>query len=161
MAYGINGALTVGIEPNGSYLSSPNRARSWTGSYSSIWSVNEPIRISIKWSGLNENQEPSADNYDTSNQEGDVVNILFEVYQISDSDGATFPDDWTKVGTIRKSRDIRNISQRDRVNGGDGLETSAGHIFTVDISEMCSDLLSYSLVPHGKGTYTSTFFWWS
>jgi|TARA_R100000479_G_scaffold176510_1_gene131641 hypothetical protein len=158
MAYGINGTLQVGIDPYGSGTTSLNRARTYGYSYSSCWSVNEPIRISVKWNGLNENQEPSPDNYNSATQKGDIVNILFEVYQISNSTGATFPDDWTKVGTIRKSRDIRNISQRDRVDGGDGLATSAGHIFTVDISEMCSDLLTYSLVPHGKGTYTSTFF---
>lgn len=156
MGYGINGTLSVGIDPYGYSGGSLNRARRFSYSYSHIHSVNEPIIISAYWNGLNENQEPLPSNYANSN--GDIVNIIFDVYQISEASGATFPDDWTLVGSIRKSRDIRNISDRDRVDGGDGVNTSAGHIYTVDISEMCRDLLSYSLVPHGKGTWTSTFF---
>ena len=156
MSYGINGGLQVGIDPYQNSTSSQNRLRTYGYSYASCWSVNEPIRISVKWDGLQENEEPSPENFSSGN--GDVVNILFDVYQISETTGATFPDDWTLVGTIRKSRDIRNISQMDRVDGGDGVAASVGHLFTVDISEMCNDLLSYSLVPHGKGTYTSTFF---
>jgi len=156
MSYGINGTLSVGIDPYGYGENSKNRDRQYVASYSGIWSVNEPIVISAYWNGLYENQEPLASNYSGGN--GDIVNIIFDVYQISEASGATFPDDWTLIGSIRKSRDVRNISERDRIDGGDGVSTSVGHIFTVDISEMCRDLLSYSLVPHGKGTFTSTFF---
>lgn len=158
MGYGINGALNVGLDPYGYDASSLNRTRQYTGSYRNIFSVNEPIRISAHWNYLKENVEPSATNYDTATQDGDIVNVIFDVYQISDTSVGTFPDDWTLVGSIRKSRDIRNISQKDRTYGGDGVLTPQGHTFTVDISEMLRDLLSYSLVPHGKGTYTNTFF---
>lgn len=157
MAYGINGTLYVGQDPYGYDVGSKNRERKYSWSYQNVWSVNEPIIVGAYWNLLNENQEPLASNYDASAQTGDIVNVIFDVYQISESRGATFPDDWTLVGSIRKSRDIRNISEMDRVNGGDGVLTSQGHIFTVDISEMCRDLLSYSLVPHGKGTYANTF----
>jgi len=156
MAYGINGALSMGIDPYGYDAGSFNRQRNYVGSYQNVWSVNLPIRVSVHWNGLYENQEPSPDNFSGNN--GDIVKVIFDVYQISETAGATWPDDWTLVGSIRKSRDIRNISQKDRVDGGDGVFTSLGHIYTVDISELCKDLLSYSLVPHGKGTYTSTFF---
>tara|TARA_R100001443_G_scaffold23563_2_gene35715 strand:+ start:6658 stop:8826 length:2169 start_codon:yes stop_codon:yes gene_type:complete len=159
MAYGINGTLYVGQDPYGYDENSKNRQRAFFSSYNNLWSVNDPIVIGAYWNLLNENQEPLASNAVTSgaNVYGDIVNVIFDVYQISESSGATFPDDWTLVGSIRKSRDIRNISDMDRVNGGDGVSTSQGHIFTVDISEMCKDLLSYSLVPHGKGTYANTF----
>tara|TARA_R100000544_G_scaffold37100_2_gene27147 strand:- start:5302 stop:7431 length:2130 start_codon:yes stop_codon:yes gene_type:complete len=156
MAYGINGALQMGQEPYGQVDSSFNRQRNYVGSYQNQWSVNSPIIVSVHWNGLYENQEPSPANYSSPN--GDIVNVIFDVYQISETSGATWPDDWTLVGSIRKSRDIRNISQTDRVDGGDGVSNSLGHIFTVDISEICKDLLSYSLTPHGKGTTTSTFF---
>jgi len=158
MAYGINGTLSVGLDPYGYDAGSLNRARIWVGSYRNTYSVNDPIRISAYWNYLKESVEPSATNYDPATLNGDIVNIIFDVYQISDTSVGAFPDDWTLVGSIRKSRDIRNISQKDRSFGGDGVTTPQGHTFTVDISEMCRDLLSYSLVPHGKGTYTSTFF---
>jgi len=156
MGYGINGAMQMGQDPYGYDSGSYNRLRNYVGSYQNMWCVNLPIVVSVNWNGLYENQEPSPANF--SSGDGDIVNVIFDVYQISDTDGAAWPDDWTLVGSIRKSRDIRNISQEDRVNGGDGVLTSLGHIFTVDISELCRDLLSYSLVPHGKGTWTSTFF---
>ena len=156
MAYGINGTLYVGQDPYGYGANSKNRERRWLSSYNNIWSVNDPIIVGAYWNLLNENEEPLPSNYDSAAQTGDIVNVIFDVYQISDGAGATFPDDWTLVGSIRKSRDIRNISEMDRVNGGDGVSTSQGHIFTVDISEMCRDLLSYSLVPHGKGTWANT-----
>ena len=158
MGYGINGTIQFGIDPYGYNDNSLNRNRNFAYSYSAAWSVNEPINFSIYWNLLKENEEAQASNYDVAAQTGDVVNVLFDVYQISDSSAAIFPEDWTLVGTIRKSRDIRNISQMDRLYGGDGTQVPQGHIFSVDISEMVRDLLSYSLVPHGKGTWTSTFF---
>ena len=158
MGYGINGTLNVGLDPYGYDAASLNRTRQYTYSYRNIFSVNEPIRMSAYWNYLKENVEPSATNYDTATMDGDIVNVIFDVYQISDTSIGTFPIDWTLVGSIRKSRDIRNISQKDRTYGGDGVLTPQGHTFTVDISEMLRDLLSYSLVPHGKGTYTNTFF---
>ena len=159
MAYGINGTLEIGIDPTNSDYGSNNRERSWSGSYTFMTSVNQPIVISAIWNdGQYENQEPLASNAVSSggNIYGDVVNVIFDVYQVAESRGISFPSDWTLVGSIRKSRDIRNISQMDRLKGGDGVVVALGHTFTVDISEMCRDLLTYSLVPHGKGTWTSS-----
>ena len=160
MGYGINGVLSVLQDPYGYDAGSLNRARNYIGSYSNIHSVNAPIIVSAYWngSGLNESDEPQASNYVSATQNGDVVNCIFDVYQISDSSVGTFPADWTLVSSIRKSRDIVNISQKDRTYGGDGVQTNLGHIFTVDISEICKDLLSYSLLPDGKGTWANTFF---
>jgi|TARA_B100002052_G_C15887171_1_gene602097 hypothetical protein len=162
MAYAINDTISMGQDPYGYDSSSLNRTRNYVNSYNFTRSVNDPIIVSVRWNtSLKENEEPSAANstYSSGTTYGDVVNVLFDVYQISDwENGANWPNDWTLVGTIRKSRDIRNISQYDRVLGGDGVQTATGHTFTVDISEMCKDLLSYSLVPHGKGTWTNVWF---
>tara|TARA_R110000824_G_scaffold202163_4_gene386398 strand:+ start:3381 stop:5537 length:2157 start_codon:yes stop_codon:yes gene_type:complete len=154
MSYGINGTLVPLQDPMGDGTTSLNRVRNWAGSYANIWSANHPIVHSVLWNiGLTEAQEPLASNFSGSN--GDVVNVIFDVYQcLSTEDTTVFPDEWTLVSSIRKSRDIRNISLKDKINGGDGAEINYGHIFTVDISEVCKDLLSYSLLPHGKGTYT-------
>jgi len=160
MAYGINGVLTVLQDPYGSNAASLNRARNYIGSYSSIHTVNAPIIVSAYWngSGLYESEEPQSSNYVTATQKGDVVNCIFDIYQVSDNSVGTFPADWTLVSSIRKSRDIVNISQKDRTYGGDGVQVNLGHIFTIDISEICKDLLSYSLLPDGKGTWANTFY---
>lgn len=57
--------------------------------------------------------------------------------------------DWDNVGTIRKTRDIANRSY----NSNTYLPNQR---FTVDISKICQDLLSYSLVPINKGTWQSS-----
>ena len=162
MAYAINSTISMGQDPYGYDASSLNRTRNYVNSYNFTRSVNDPIIVSVRWNTtLKENEEPSAANstYSGNVTYGDVVNVLFDVYQISDwENGSNWPNDWTLVGTIRKSRDIRNISQYDRILGGDGVQTATGHTFTVDISEMCKDLLSYSLVMHGKGTWTNVWF---
>jgi len=160
MAYGINGSLQILQDPYGYDDTSLNRARNYIGSYNSIHTVNAPIMVSSYWYGSNlvESEEPQSSNYDSATQKGDVVNCIFDVYQISDSAVGSFPEDWTLVASIRKSRDLVNISQMDRSFGGDGVANNNGHIFTIDISEICKDLLSYSLLPDGKGTWASTFY---
>ena len=158
MAIGINGTLERLQDPYGESGSSLNRARNWTSSYSTTHCVNSPIIHSVKWNtALTEGEEPNPANY--VGTDGDVVNVIFDVYQCNDVQTVgTFPADWTLVSSIRKSRDIANISEFDRVYGGDGTQTVYGHVFTVDISEVCRDLLSYSLLPHGKGTYMNPFY---
>ena len=160
MAYGINGSLAVLQDPDGYITSSLNRQRNFLASYSNVHTVNAPIIVSAYWdgSGLDESDEPQASNYNTTTEKGDVVNCIFDVYQISDISSGAFPADWTLVSSIRKSRDIVNISQKDIAYGGDGVSTENGHRFTVDISDICKDLLSYSLLPDGKGTWANTFF---
>lgn len=156
MAYGINGTLTNFRDPNGHGSTSLNRTRSYLGSYSFLNSVNDPLVHSIRWSGgLTEFEEPQASNYDSTTEKGDVVNIIFNIYQVNDyAYGPAFPGDYTLVASVRKSRDIPNISNADKYLGGDGVAVINYHTFTLDISEICKDLLSYSLVPHGQGTMT-------
>ena len=155
MAYGINGTILRFRDPREYNGGSLLATRQYTHRWSEIWSVNSPIVHSFIITGLDENEEPSPTNYDPGTQKGDVVNVVFDIYEIiSPVDSPTFPTDYTLVASIRKSRDLRNISNKDKPLGGDGAQVETGHVFTVDISEVCKDLLSYSLLPHGKGTYT-------
>ena len=160
MAIGINGTLTEVQGPANGAPGSLNRVRNWRNSSSHTHSVNNPLIHSILWNSasLDEAEEASPANWVSSgnNSTGDVVNVIFNVYQCIDYvDSPTFPNDWSLVAFIRKSRDIRNISDKDKLLGGDGTEIPLGHMFTIDVSEICKDLLSYSLLPHGKGTYTN------
>ena len=113
-------------------------------------SANQPMIYQIVWeaSGKNEMYNPSV--YQ------DVVNIVFKVYGTTEfpspCSGCTDPDDmtaWDLIGTIKKSRDIPNTNV---VNG----DVPTYQRFTVDISKMVADQLSYSLVPIGKGSWENT-----
>jgi len=155
MSYGINGTISFLLDPSNESASSPNRQNNYYLSYSRLLSANQPLVFSILWqSGLiTESDEPLASNY--SGGDGDVINVLFDVYAVSNKDDSVFPADWIKIATIRKSRDIRNVANIDPIDGGDGRITNYGHKFTVDISEICKDLVSYSLIPNGKGTWNN------
>jgi hypothetical protein len=77
--------------------------------------------------------------------EGDVVNVIFEV------ETSVTGNEWTTIGTIKKSRDITNKRYYDG-------NAPAGHRFTIDVSQLVSDQLSYSLCPINKGTWQSNFY---
>ena len=118
MAIGINGTLTEVQGPNNSAGGGLNKARNFTLSWSVLHSANQPLIHSVIWNGsANEAEEALASNWidNPNNQYGDVVNVIFEVYQCIDNQNAgLFPDDWSLVASIRKSRDIRNISDKDK-----------------------------------------------
>ena len=156
---GINGTLTKSFGVNEDGASTLNRTNQFEYSFSRLMSVNSPLVFQVVWSnsGVNELIEPSSANYSAPN--GDVVNILFDIYQNVGSTQPASTVAWDLVATVRKSRDVPNVlKQNFKVNGVSGLTTPTGHRFTVDISEICKDLLSYSLVPIGKGTWTSNKF---
>tara|TARA_Y100001963_G_scaffold51568_1_gene72107 strand:+ start:400 stop:2241 length:1842 start_codon:yes stop_codon:yes gene_type:complete len=111
-------------------------------------SVNDPLRYQIQWFAqkstggwLTEGDEPSSSNYVTSTSEGDCVAVNFKVYTKS-SEGM----DWIEIGEIRKSRDIANKHYNTQ-------QPANGHRFTIDISSLVADELSYSLCPINKGTW--------
>ena len=83
MAIGINGTLIEVQGPNNSASGGLNRARNWIWSYSSLNSVNDPLIHSIVCSGLNEGEEANPAHWTSSggNSYGDVVNVIFDVYQ--------------------------------------------------------------------------------
>lgn len=140
------GTLTLAIQPRGT-VSDYVKNMSYNWLSNNLKSANTQMRYQVQWGGLAENVEPSKNNF--SGGQGDVINIIFRVYATT-----TFPypvalDDWDSVGTIRKTRDIANRSY----NSNTSLPNQR---FTVDISKICQDLLSYSLVPINKGTWQSS-----
>jgi len=139
---GINGQVEWQIQPFG--WSNSNLGGSfWGDTYNYLKSVNDPLRYQVLWNGANEGTEPSAGNYLNGN--GDIVNIIFKV-ETSVGDGY-----WQELGSIKKSRDIANKKY------DDGSQPF-GHRFTVDISQLVSNELSYSLCPINKGTWQSNYY---
>ena len=149
---GINGNVTFGIQPTGysadnvSYAFPRQESRTNT-----LKSANDQLRYQVQWfvgTTINEGVEPSKDNFNSTLLTGDVVNIVFRVYSNVRS-GTSFPNDWELLGTIKQSRDIANK----RFDGG---IAALGHRFTIDVSGLISDQLSYSLCPINKGTWQSS-----
>ena len=102
-------------------------------------SANDQLRYQIQWfySGINEATEVGI--------QGGIVNVIFKVE--SSVDNINFKT----LGLIKKSRDITNRKYDD--------DTSpTGHRFTVDVSQLVSDQLSYSLCPINKGTWQSNYY---
>lgn len=144
---GINGTIDWGIQPL-DYIGSNLSLMSYDYRQNYLKSANEPMRYQVEWtkSDLTEAIEPSKDNY--SGGDGDVVNIIFDVY--ATTKGISTPhSEWDLIVSIKKSRDIAN---KHNSHGGQPSK----HRFTVDISQICQNLLSYSLVPIQKGTWQST-----
>lgn len=102
-------------------------------------SANDQLRYQVQWfsTGINEGVEASLD--------GHIVNAIFKIETSVDG------TNWNTIGTIKKSRDIAN--KRYQTNS-----SPAGHRFTIDISQLVSDQLSYSLCPINKGTWQSPFY---
>lgn len=141
---GINGQVQWQIQPFG-YSNSNLGGSFWGDTYNYLKSVNDPLRYQVLWTNgtLTEGQEPSAGNYLNGN--GDVVNVIFKV-ETSVGDGY-----WEELGSIKKSRDIANK----RYDNG---SQPFGHRFTIDISQLVSNELSYSLCPINKGTWQSNYY---
>jgi hypothetical protein len=151
---GFNGTIEAGIQPfDNSTSNLATMSYNWRANY--VKSAYTPMRYQIIWTGLNENQEPSKTNFtglpsSTTVGDGDVINMVFRVYASTQYPYPVTSSDWSLVGTIRKARDIANISYS---NNQANLSSQR---FTVDISQICQDLLSYSLVPINKGTWQSS-----
>ena len=138
------GQLSWGIVPLN--WSTTNLATmSWDYRSNYLKSANDQLRYQVQWtkSGLNEGVEPSAGNY--TGGKGDIVNAIFKVETTVDG------INWNTIGTIKKSRDIANK----RYDTG---AAAPDHRFTIDISQLVSDQLSYSLCPINKGTWQSSFY---
>ena len=140
---GGTGSVSWGIVPlNWSNSNLATMSYGYRSNY--LKSANDQIRYQVQWfGGMNEGTEPSAANW--TGTAGDVVNVVFEVETSVDS------TNWNTIGTIKKSRDIAN--QRYATGA-----TANGHRFTIDVSQLVSDQLSYSLCPINKGTWQSSFY---
>ena len=138
------GTVSWGIVPL-NWNSSNLASMSWDYRSNYLKSANDQLRYQVQWmkDGLNESVEPSKLNY--TGGKGDIVNAIFKVETSVDG------SNWTTIGTIKKSRDIPN---KQYATGGQ----PSGHRFTIDISQLVSDQLSYSLCPVNKGTWQSNYY---
>ena len=135
---GGSGSLSWGIVPLD--WSSSNLATMSYGYRSNyLKSTNDQLRYQIQWfyAGNNEGTEPV--------NSGDLVNVIFKVETSVDS------VNWKTIGTVKKSRDIANRRYETESVAG-------GHRFTIDVSQLVSDELSYSLCPINKGTWQSNVY---
>lgn len=120
----------------------------WSGRGNYLKSANDPLRYQLVWSksGLTEAVEPSASNGTTTT--GDIVYIKFIVEVcVSQEDAAI--NGWEELAVITKTRDIANKRY-------DTDAAAPNHRFTVDVSQIVADELSYSLCPIGKGSWQSS-----
>ena len=117
-----------------------------------LMSANKSLRYQVMWNGLNEGQAPSKTRFNAGSQKGDIINIIFDVYATTISPPPADIANWSLVSSIKKTRDIAN---QNYIAGQPNL---AQQRFTVDISSICQDALSYSLVPIKKGTWQSSIY---
>lgn len=150
----INGDIYDSFSPISFSNSAKSLSLNWRSNY--LVSANVPKRYQIRWqsTGVNEAYVPTKSNATGTapNQTGDIINMVFYVYATTKFENGVFPanlNNWDLVATIKKSRDITNK----QYNSNNIL---AHQRFTVDISQICQDLLSYSLVPINKGTWQSS-----
>lgn len=120
-----------------------NQQRRYNANY--LVSANQPMIYQAMWSAdsgagfdIDETYVPAV--------EGDVVNVIFKIYATTEYPNPSSSADWDLIGQIKKSRDIPNTNI---VNSS----VSNSQRFTVDISRIVADQLSYSLVPIGKGSW--------
>jgi len=132
------GTISWGIVPV-NWNSSNLATMSWDRRGNYLKSANDPLRYQIQWiySGINEGGEVGIT--------GGIVNVIFIVETSVDG------TNWTRIGTIKKSRDIANKKY-------DTGTEPIGHRFTVDVSQLVADQLSYSLCPINKGTWQSNYY---
>ena len=138
MATAVTGSVSWGITPVG-YDSSNLATMSFDYRSNYLMSANGQLRYQVQYQNANLNESIEV------GYEGGVVNVIFII------ETSVNYSDWTLLTKIKKSRDIAN---RSYIN-----QTSPKlHRFTVDISQLVSDELSYSLCPINKGTWESPFY---
>lgn len=147
------GIIFSGIQPYGEpsdnliYMS-----YEWRANF--LKSANTQMRYQVMWNGLNENQAPSKANFNAGNNKGDIINMVFKVYATTEYPYPVTFNSWDLVATIKKTRDIANKSYDTTAPSNQTPLTFQR--FTIDISQLCQDLLSYSLVPINKGTWQAS-----
>ncbi len=146
----INGNIYDSFSPISFSNSAKSLSLNWRSNY--LVSANVPKRYQVRWqsTGVNEAYVPTKSN--ATGGSGDIINMVFYVYATTKFENGIYPanlNNWDLVATIKKARDITNK----QYNSNNIL---AHQRFTVDISQICQDLLSYSLVPINKGTWQSS-----
>ena len=135
----LNGIVSWGIVPLDTDNSSSLASMSWDYRSNYLKSANDQLRYQVQWFFSNINEGVESGNY------RNVVNVIFKI------ETSVNGVDWNTIGNVKKSRDIAN---RKYDNGSQ----PNGHRFTVDISQLVSGELSYSLCPINKGTWQSNYY---
>tara|TARA_R110002074_G_scaffold50320_1_gene128050 strand:- start:10930 stop:12765 length:1836 start_codon:yes stop_codon:yes gene_type:complete len=125
------------------------------GTGSQLLSCNSPIIYQFLW--LNGPMTEADQGTGSSGERvaGDLVNVYFDIYAVGGNElvDTTWPTNWEKIATIRKTRDMRTLDPSPGNNNPFLGPAHNGHRFTVDISQIVADLLSYSLVPINGGAW--------
>jgi len=148
----INGTIQQSFSPVSFQQSAKNLSFDGDSRSNYLVSANVPKRYQIIWSGAGVNESYTPTKTASTSTRGDIVNMVFYVYattQFTD-DEYIHLNNWDLVAKIKKSRDLANKKYN---NDGSILVDQR---FTVDISQVCQDILSYSLVPINKGTWQSS-----
>jgi len=144
------GTIIAGIQPFDTATSNlANMSYNWRANY--LKSAHTQMRYQVIWNGLKDDETPSASGFNSSNNKGEIVNIVFKIYATTQYPYPVTNSSWDLIATIKKSRDLAN---KNYIAGQPALPNQR---FTIDISALCQDLLSYSLVPINKGTWQSSF----
>jgi hypothetical protein len=143
------GVIITGIQPFGDINSNlTNLSYNWRAN--NLKSAHTQMRYQVIWNGLNDNASPSASGFNTNANKGEIVNMVFRIYATTQYPYPT-TSNWDLIATIKKSRDLAN---KNYLSNQPPLPNQR---FTIDISNLCQDLLSYSLVPINKGTWQSSY----
>jgi len=144
------GTIIAGIQPFDTATSNlANMSYNWRANY--VKSAHTQMRYQVIWNGLKDDETPSASGFNANNNKGDIVNIVFKIYATTQYPYPVTNSGWDLIATIKKSRDLAN---QNYLAGQPALPNQR---FTIDISALCQDLLSYSLVPINKGTWQSSY----
>ena len=147
----INGSIYDSFSPVSTTQSALDLSYNNRSNY--LVSANVPKRYQVRWEGAGVNEAYTPTKTAGTTTTGDIVNMVFYVYGTTQYVDGAYPaslNNWDLVAKIKKSRDLANKKYN---NDGSILNNQR---FTVDISQLCQDILSYSLVPIGKGTWQSS-----
>tara|TARA_R110001583_G_scaffold30051_1_gene104247 strand:- start:321 stop:2087 length:1767 start_codon:yes stop_codon:yes gene_type:complete len=131
----IVGTVSWGIVPLG-YNSSNLAGMSFDSRGNYIKSANDQLRYQVQYENANLSEGIEATTL------GQVKNVIFKIEVSVDN------INFTTLASIKKLRDIANRKY-------DNDTSPLLHRFTIDVSELVSDQLSYSLCPINKGTWQS------
>ena len=107
-------------------------------------SANSPIPIQVGWNGVSNDMN----NY-VASLEGDVVNVIVDIYMGNLHDDSSAIPNMIHVASISKAKDLPYVESLF------SNPNTPWQWFTFDIQPICADLLSYTLCPAGKGTIAS------
>ena len=116
-----------------------------------LYSANQDMNIQVLWKDTGLLQDHEGTGGSNERIAGDLVNVLFDVYEqpCNYNSSTVAGNEWNKICTIKKSKDVPVKWQ--------GFKTDeaalAGHRFTVNLQPILNNLLSYSLIPPGIGTW--------